>query len=53
MQIRSQRGDVGRLVHRGSLDRVTAKVFLLSPANVTVTAEEKLRLAEGGFFNQS
>jgi len=38
---------------RGSLDRVTAKVFLLSPANVTVKAEEKVRLAEGGFFNQS
>lgn len=38
---------------RGSLDRVTAKVFLLSPANVTVRAEEKVRLAEGGFFNQS
>jgi cell division inhibitor SepF len=38
---------------RGSIDRVTAKVFLLSPHNVEVTAEEKQRLAEGGFFNQS
>ena len=38
---------------RGSIERVTAKVFLLSPANVVVTAEEKARLAEGGFFNQS
>jgi cell division inhibitor SepF len=38
---------------RGSLDRVTSKVFLLSPANVEVRAEEKARLAEGGFFNQS
>ncbi len=38
---------------RGSLERVTAKVFLLSPANVTVTAEDKARIAEGGFFNQS
>jgi cell division inhibitor SepF len=37
----------------GTLERVTNKVFLLSPANVTVTAEEKARLAEGGFFNQS
>ncbi len=37
----------------GTLERVTAKVFLLSPANVVVTAEEKARLAEGGFFNQS
>jgi len=38
---------------RGSIDRVTAKVFLLSPHNVEVTAEDKQRLAEGGFFNQS
>jgi cell division inhibitor SepF len=37
----------------GTIERVTAKVFLLSPVNVTVTAEEKARLAEGGFFNQS
>ena len=37
----------------GSIDRVTAKVFLLSPSNVEVTAEDKQRLAEGGFFNQS
>lgn len=38
---------------RGSIERVTAKVFLLSPPNVTVAAEDKERLAEGGFFNQS
>lgn len=38
---------------RGAIERVTNKVFLLSPANVSVTAEEKQRLAEGGFFNQS
>lgn len=38
---------------RGSIERVTAKVFLLSPPNVTVAAEEKQRLVEGGFFNQS
>jgi cell division inhibitor SepF len=38
---------------RGSIERVTAKVFLLSPANVTVKAEDKARIAEGGFFNQS
>ena len=38
---------------RGSIERVTAKVFLLSPPNVSVAAEEKQRLAEGGFFNQS
>ena len=38
---------------RGSIERVTAKVFLLSPANVEVTAEDKARIAEAGFFNQS
>ena len=38
---------------RGRLERVTAKVFLLSPQNVTVTAEDKARIVEGGFFNQS
>jgi cell division inhibitor SepF len=37
----------------GRLERVTAKVFLLSPNNVTVTAQDKARIAEGGFFNQS
>jgi cell division inhibitor SepF len=38
---------------RGSIERITNKVFLLSPANVEVTAEDKARIAEGGFFNQS
>jgi cell division inhibitor SepF len=38
---------------RGSMERVTNRVFLLSPANVQVTAEDKARIAEGGFFNQS
>jgi cell division inhibitor SepF len=38
---------------RGSIERVTAKVFLLSPQNVDVTAEDKARIREGGFFNQS
>ena len=37
----------------GSIERVTAKVFLLSPANVKVRAEDKERMAEAGFFNQS
>ena len=36
----------------GTIERVTSKVFLLSPQNVTVTAEDKERIA-GGFFNQS
>jgi cell division inhibitor SepF len=38
---------------RGSIERVTQKVFLLSPANVVVTAEERERITQGGFFNQS
>ena len=37
---------------RGTIERVTSKVFLLSPPNVNVTAEDKERIA-GGFFNQS
>ncbi len=38
---------------RGSIEKVTNKVFLLSPSNVTVSAEDKARIREGGFFNQS
>jgi cell division inhibitor SepF len=38
---------------RGNIERVTNKVFLLSPPNVSVAAEDKQRIAEGGFFNQS
>jgi cell division inhibitor SepF len=38
---------------RGSIERITNKVFLLSPPNITVAAEDKQRIAEGGFFNQS
>lgn len=37
----------------GSIDRITAKVFLLTPADVQVTAEDKARIAGGAFFNQS
>jgi cell division inhibitor SepF len=38
---------------RGSIERVTNKVFLLSPRDVDVTAEDKARIREGGFLNQS
>ena len=38
---------------RGSIERITNKVFLLSPPNVTVAAEDKERIATDGFFNQS
>jgi cell division inhibitor SepF len=37
----------------GSIEKVTNKVFLLSPAGVSVGAEAKQRMAESGFFNQS
>jgi cell division inhibitor SepF len=37
----------------GDIERVTSKVFLLSPHNVSVAAEAKARIAQGGFFNQS
>jgi cell division inhibitor SepF len=37
----------------GTIERVTQKVFLLSPADVHVTAEDKARIAGGGFYNQS
>lgn len=37
----------------GSIERVTNKVFLLSPSNVEVSAEDKARFAQSGFFNQS
>ncbi|GAB4006836.1 hypothetical protein GCM10029992_58870 [Glycomyces albus] len=37
---------------RGSFERVTNRVFLLSPPHIQVTAEDKAKIAEGGFFNQ-
>ena len=36
---------------RGTIERVTHRVFLLSPANVQVTAEEKAKIAEGGYHH--
>jgi cell division inhibitor SepF len=37
----------------GGMQRVADKVFLLTPQNVEVSAEERARLLEKGFFNQS
>ena len=37
----------------GGMQRIADKVFLLSPRNVEVSAEERARLIEKGFFNQS
>lgn len=36
---------------RGSFDKVATKVFLLAPADVDVTAEERRRIAEAGFYS--
>jgi len=36
----------------GGMQRVGEKIFLLTPRNVEVSAEEKARLIEKGFFNQ-
>src|SRR5690349_10201188 len=35
---------------RGSFDKVATKVFLLSPADVDVSADERRRIAEAGFY---
>lgn len=37
----------------GSIERVTSKVFLLSPENVSVSNDAKTAAAEASFFNQS
>jgi cell division inhibitor SepF len=37
----------------GGMQRISQGIFLLTPADVEVSAEEKARLLEGGFFNQS
>ncbi|MFM9378128.1 cell division protein SepF [Gordonia sp. VNK21] len=38
---------------RGSLEKVATKVFLLSPAGIDVSPEERRRAVETGFTNQS
>jgi len=37
----------------GTIERVTKKVFLLSPANVSVSSEDKSAAAQASFFNQN
>ena len=39
--------------HYGSIERVTSKVFLLTPPNVNVSNEDKNAAAQASFFNQS
>ena len=37
----------------GGMQRIAEKVFLLTPKNVEVSAEDRARLVENGFFNPS
>ncbi len=39
--------------HAGTIERITAKVFLLTPPNVIVSGEEKSAAAQASLFNQS
>ena len=39
--------------HSGTIERVTPKLFLLSPPNVMVSTEVKAAAADASFFNQS
>jgi cell division inhibitor SepF len=36
----------------GKIEMVASRVYLLTPVNMEVSAEERERLVEGGFFNQ-
>jgi cell division inhibitor SepF len=38
---------------RGGIEKITSRVFLISPANVTVRTEDKAAFAQASFFNQS
>jgi cell division inhibitor SepF len=37
----------------GGMQRIADKVFMLTPRNVELSAEERARLIEKGFFNQA
>src|ERR671922_138934 len=37
----------------GGMQRIADKVFMLTPRNVQISAEERAQLIEKGFFNQS
>jgi cell division inhibitor SepF len=37
----------------GGMQRIADKVFMLTPRNVEISAEERAELIEKGFFNQS
>ena len=37
----------------GGMQKIAEKVFMLTPRNVEISAEERASLIEKGFFNQS
>ena len=37
----------------GGMQRIADKVFLLTPRDVELSAEDRARYVEGGFFNQA
>ncbi len=37
----------------GGMQRIADKVFLLTPADVELSAEDRARMLERGFFNQA
>lgn len=39
--------------HNGKIEKVTSKVFLLTPPNVSVSVEDRNSAAQASFFNQS
>ena len=39
--------------HNGKIEKVTPKVFLLTPPNVSVSVEDRNSAAQASFFNQS
>jgi cell division inhibitor SepF len=38
---------------QGGIERIASRVFLISPANVSVRTEDKAAFAQASFFNQS
>lgn len=38
---------------QGGIERIASRVFLISPANVSVRSEDKAAFAQASFFNQS
>ena len=38
---------------RGGIEKITSRVFLISPANVIVRTEDKAAYAQASFYNQS